>query len=438
MRQSQVIIKTSLINNLKRQVTDLRQKMKDLQVVHSKLKRDKKITKLGELEMEIQVLTNESVRMRGLLDEAYDANKHLKKLETSQVDSKEKDKALKIMQNENTEMAFVCQEKESQVKKLEESGIEKSQIIDRLKKQVANLKKARKAMRVREKDLMKFRNEVKKLEEDKVENHKRETMLKNNLESKEKLISDLRSQVTMLKNQSPIIQKVKVKSQQSDIRPNAWKDSSMKDKESVFSLSKDSFSFTPLNDKSQNKDLEKVTVTAPTLVKQKIEAEPAPRTISELTERIKTVEELKGPLYQLEMMMNFSGITPAKLWDELSLGKASAEKDHIADILSSWMPRYPEGEIRDLVNWLTQGGNKILRTVFVSRLESHYGRSFVPLSDKGNQTEMARIKRRLSDSRWILLEQIFNLIDTKSDGYASFDEFDSSCQGIKLELSHQE
>ena len=127
--------------------------------------------------------------------------------------------------------------------------------------------------------------------------------------------------------------------------------------------------------------------------------------MSELTnERIKTIDELKYPLYQLEMMMNFSGITPSKLWDELSLGKASAEKDHISDILSSWMPRYPEGEIRDLVNWVTQGGNKILKTIFITRLESHYGRSFVPLNDKGNETEMARIKRRLSDSRWILLE----------------------------------
>ena len=87
---------------------------------------------------------------------------------------------------------------------------------------------------------------------------------------------------------------------------------------------------------------------------------------------------------------------------------------------------------------MTQGGNKILKNIFIDRLESHYGKDFVPMSDKGNETEMARIKRKLCDSRWILLEQIFNLIDTNSDGHSTFSEFDSSCKGIKLALTKPE
>ena len=69
-KQSNIIIKTSLVNSLKKKYRECKEEMKSLQSELSKHTKDKKTTAIRELEITVQVLTDEWSRLRNLLTEA--------------------------------------------------------------------------------------------------------------------------------------------------------------------------------------------------------------------------------------------------------------------------------------------------------------------------------------------------------------------------------
>lgn len=69
-KRSGIIIKTSLVNNLKKQLRDDRDQIKLLQDELNKHQKDRKTTTINELDAVIQTLTDECVRLRGLLKQS--------------------------------------------------------------------------------------------------------------------------------------------------------------------------------------------------------------------------------------------------------------------------------------------------------------------------------------------------------------------------------
>ena len=69
-KQTNIIIKTSLVNSLKRKYRECKEEMKSLQSELEKHNKDKKTTTIKELEANVQVLTDEWTRLRNMLTEA--------------------------------------------------------------------------------------------------------------------------------------------------------------------------------------------------------------------------------------------------------------------------------------------------------------------------------------------------------------------------------
>ena len=76
-----IIIRTSLTNNLKRQVNELRTNLKEKSILYEQIKRDKKTTKINEINMELEIMTSECTRLRLKLEEAYEVNRQFKQYE---------------------------------------------------------------------------------------------------------------------------------------------------------------------------------------------------------------------------------------------------------------------------------------------------------------------------------------------------------------------
>lgn len=69
-KRSGIIIKTSLVNNLKKQLRESRDQIKMLQDEHDKHLKNRKTTTINELDAVIQTLTDECLRLRGLLKQS--------------------------------------------------------------------------------------------------------------------------------------------------------------------------------------------------------------------------------------------------------------------------------------------------------------------------------------------------------------------------------
>lgn len=69
-KHSNIIIKTSLVNNLKRKYRECKDEMKRLQEQLEKHQKDKRNTAVKELEATVQVFTEECVRLKAMLTES--------------------------------------------------------------------------------------------------------------------------------------------------------------------------------------------------------------------------------------------------------------------------------------------------------------------------------------------------------------------------------
>ena len=92
--------------------------------------------------MEVAVFQEECLRLRERLEEALEENRQLKLRQMSVIPDDEKDKALKIMEGENTEIAEAFKLKEAQAVELEGQLNEKTDLVEKLKKQIQTLRKA--------------------------------------------------------------------------------------------------------------------------------------------------------------------------------------------------------------------------------------------------------------------------------------------------------
>jgi hypothetical protein len=70
LKKTGYIIKTSLVNNLKRQLRDDREQIKVLQTELTKHHKDRKTTTINELGISVQTLTDECIRLRSLLKQS--------------------------------------------------------------------------------------------------------------------------------------------------------------------------------------------------------------------------------------------------------------------------------------------------------------------------------------------------------------------------------
>lgn len=98
------ILKSSLTNNLKKQVKDLRQEVETLK----KDKMDKKVTKMNELQAELDAMTEECSRLRIILEENFKGMQLKSKdadMEALRNEIMHKDQIIEQMQSDNTEIA---------------------------------------------------------------------------------------------------------------------------------------------------------------------------------------------------------------------------------------------------------------------------------------------------------------------------------------------
>lgn len=137
----QAIIKSSLTNNLKKQIKDLRLEVEDLK----KEKMDKRITRLSEVTAELEAMQQEWIRLRNLLEQnirsrsnKQSANEDIEILRNI---LREKDEAIKKLKSEISSISLSSKEKEALLEESNKLNNDLKQKMEKLKKQNADLLK---------------------------------------------------------------------------------------------------------------------------------------------------------------------------------------------------------------------------------------------------------------------------------------------------------
>ena len=137
----QAIIKSSLTNNLKKQIKDLRLEVEDLK----KEKMDKRITRLSEVTAELEAMQQEWIRLRNLLEQNIRSRSNKQStnedIEILRNILREKDEAIKKLKSEISSISLSSKEKEALLEESNKLNNDLKQKMEKLKKQNADLLK---------------------------------------------------------------------------------------------------------------------------------------------------------------------------------------------------------------------------------------------------------------------------------------------------------
>lgn len=125
------ILKSSLTNTLKKQVKDLRQEVTDLR----KERTDKKFTKMNEVTAELEIMQQECVRLRTLLEQTLKGHHPTHEKSDDQGVKEtliEKDEVIDQMRRDNIALAQACKDKDEEIEK---HKVQASEIKSKYEKQ---------------------------------------------------------------------------------------------------------------------------------------------------------------------------------------------------------------------------------------------------------------------------------------------------------------
>ena len=179
----QQITSMTFCNALKKQVKELKESMriKDDELI--KLRKEMKSTKILELENEVKVYHEECLRMRRILEDTVRSNlaNHGQNLAVRmEKELQVKDELVNELKGENTELALAYTRKEEEAVRAEEERKDLAERNEKLKKGVAEGRRAKKALREREKETLKLRLENKELKSNDEKEQRIQDLLKKN------------------------------------------------------------------------------------------------------------------------------------------------------------------------------------------------------------------------------------------------------------------
>ena len=179
----QQIASMTLCNALKKQVKELKEGMRTKDEELAKLRKDMKSTKILELENEVKIYHEECLRMRHILEETVRSNlaNHGQNLASRlEKELQAKEELVSELKGENTELALAYTRKEEEAVRTEEERKDLAERNEKLKKGVAEGRKAKKALREREKETLKLRLENKDLKSNDEKESRIQDLLKKN------------------------------------------------------------------------------------------------------------------------------------------------------------------------------------------------------------------------------------------------------------------
>lgn len=143
------ILKSSLTNNLKKQVKDLRQEVTELRKERS----DKKYTKMNEVTTELEVMQQEWLRLREMLENNFKITPgpSTSEIKVLQHHNDEKNVVIEQMRDDNTALAQAWKEKDDYIANINQTITDLKNKNDKQKKLLASQKKTKKQLREHEK-----------------------------------------------------------------------------------------------------------------------------------------------------------------------------------------------------------------------------------------------------------------------------------------------
>ena len=206
------ILKSSLTNNLKKQVKDLRQKVTELE----KEKMDKKATRMNEVQAELDAMSEECTRLRNILEQNFKGEQMRSRdseLEAYRHELMQKDNIIAQMQADNTSIAQACNEKDEIIDSLKKEKDDVLHKSEKQKKASSSINKYKKQIRDKEKEIARLKGDVKTL---KSNNSKAKNVLEKQAESKEAEIQRLRRELDRAKMHKQQVQYIQAPSRSAE------------------------------------------------------------------------------------------------------------------------------------------------------------------------------------------------------------------------------
>ena len=206
------ILKSSLTNNLKKQVKDLRQKVSELE----KEKIDIRVTKMKEVQAESDALSEECTRLRNILEQNFKGEQIKSRdseLEGYRHQLMEKDNIIAQMQTDNTNIAQACHEKDEIIDSLtkEKDGI--AHKTEKQKKALNSINRFKKQIRDKDKDITRLKGDIKTF---KSNDFKAKNALEKQVASKEAEIQHLKKELDRARMQKQQVQYIPAPSRSTE------------------------------------------------------------------------------------------------------------------------------------------------------------------------------------------------------------------------------
>jgi len=91
---------------------------------------------------------------------------------------------------------------------------------------------------------------------------------------------------------------------------------------------------------------------------------------------------------------------------------------------------------KDFALWLTQGKSIIPRSLFKDQLQKSIGYSLTPFNS--TPQKLLEFTNRILNSRKILFNELFNIVDFGDQGFINYKNFIEAIQHLGLELNQEE
>jgi myosin heavy subunit len=351
------ILKSSLTNNLKKQVKDLRQEL----IEHQKERSDKKYTKMNEVTTELEVMQQEWLRLRTLLEVNFRAapSQNNSEIKVLQHHNDEKNMVIEQMRDDNTALALACKEKEEQIVDQNLTITDFKNKNEKQKKLLAIQKKTKKQLREHQKEILRYKIQINE-KNSQISGLKYDHQKKT--KEKEVEVGRLKTELEILKNRpTTIIQNADLKStvgkhNRTDSNHSSIKDSLINIKSKSQKSEREASVSSDHHEMSPAKSLRN---SSPEV------KEPVSKKLSKSNSKIKTSKELKHAIYQLNCKINENSIDVKQFITSIIFKDETSEKSigstDLTDHLKHFMNYSNPNEIDDLVKLVFDNKDRMTR-----------------------------------------------------------------------------
>ena len=349
------ILKSSLTNNLKKQVKDLRSEVSDLK----KEKMDMKNTKVTELNIELNVMKDEWLRLRNILEENFKSKAGKEQQQEAKAlksGLQERDVFIDTMRSDNMALAQAWSIKDEEITKLTNSVADFKSKYDKQKKLINSLKKTKKLIRDKDREILRIKSE--NIDFDEKASKIKEDQFKK-LKEKDHEILKLKAQLERSKtkiNKSSLKTEKRRETHSSRPRSNP---ASLRDNSSEKKLK------SKVSDKASSHNSEAYEVQVKKTSAHGTPKQSSPKKVAALPRTKKNIKELKNAILQLQCKMNDYNTDSDGLVDKL-LPSDNMPIANFLQKLKDFMAYSLPDEVEDLANTLAHNNKTVTKKMVKS------------------------------------------------------------------------